>query len=149
VNEKVYFSSIKRILDENENADEVISITEKTVSLKIIIAILAFAGISGLLEILSVIISGSLDMSIFNVAVLSVSILFSSLFLVSSYGLWKMKRWAFNLSMVLVGIHITLTYATPVNPKYIINETIAKYIVMLIFMVISLYIYKNKKYYKL
>ncbi len=146
-NEDIYFPSVNKMINES-NVNKTTLPTKKTLSLKIISVFFVFMGIGGLFQLVFMFTSGSLVMSTFNIIVLIILGLLRALFLISAYGLWKMKKWAFDLSMVLLAIYVMIVIATPIYQRNITNQSVAISTAIVIFLIIESYLYKYKKHYK-
>jgi len=105
---------------------------EKTMDLKIVIGLMTLWGILRILIIISIL-NGT---AITNLYLLSLDIIIGVFLLISVYGLWTMKSWSVNLSMVSL---IALI---------ILNFYYAEYLAIIIVVIFAYIIYKNKGLYQ-
>ncbi|MEA3438328.1 MAG: hypothetical protein U9R43_17825 [Thermodesulfobacteriota bacterium] len=162
-----YFSSVNKIMDEHKRTHEPERSTKKTLSLKIITSILVLTAIERYYFTSSYIAHEHLRGTSPEIATVIIPIITGFLLLSAAYGLWNIKKWAFDFSMLVVGLIANLTVLgtfyiefmlMPIRfvvtePQLSIVTISAKltgvYLIIFIFIAIELMLYKNKKYYKL
>ncbi len=105
---------------------------EKPIYLKIVIGLMTLWGVLRILTIIPIL-NGTAVTSLY---LLSVDMVIGMFLLISVYGLWTMKSWSINLSML------------PLIALIILNFYYAEYIAIIIVVIFAYLIYKNKDLYQ-